>query len=71
MQDEAAFQDLVHIKLYGLIVATLTQRVQLDASDMLIAYSPVLHCSVLEDLSSWLQSPFRHTLDSNSGENRL
>ena len=42
MQDEAAFQDLVHIKLYGLIVATLTQRVQLDASNMLIAYSPPL-----------------------------
>ena len=29
MQDEAVFEDLAHIKLYGLIGTTLTQRVQL------------------------------------------
>ena len=42
MQDEAAFQDLAHIKLYGLIGTTLTQRVQLTSSNMPIAYSPPL-----------------------------
>ena len=42
MQDEAAFQDLVHIKLYGLIGTTLTQRVQLESSNMLIEYSTPL-----------------------------
>ena len=42
MQDEAAFQDLAHIKLYGLISTALTQRVQLDSSNMRIEYSPPL-----------------------------
>ena len=44
MQDEAAFQDLAHIELYmyGLIGTTLTQRVQLDSSNMRIEYSPPL-----------------------------
>ena len=42
MHDEAAFQDLAHIKLYDLIGTTLTQQVQLDSSNMLIEYSPPL-----------------------------
>ena len=40
--DEEAFQDLAHIKLYGLIGTTLTPRVQLDCANMLIEYSPPL-----------------------------